>query len=976
LVDPAAGQDYSYVDYTVKDGLAGTTTYCMVRDRDGFLWFGTETGLSRFDGSHFRNFYMSDGLPDNEIIKLFVDSRNRVWIVPFKNSLCYYRNGKIFNQQNDSLVKKLGIRGEVVSVVEDKQGNVIVAEASVIHILSPAGAITHVQYFNGSPLLLWQAGINDRGNCRFILGRNGLAAMFVDLENGALVQKGYFPGFGENNYTSTYISPGLEIYEEMDSLVFLHTRENRQSKLLLPKGFIYISRIDDSSVMLNAYSSTYLYNTRQNKIIDSFLPGKVVNGTMEDPEGGLWFSTLGAGLFRLASRDVKRYNFRERNTDLPVFCIRRIGGTLYVGTDRFYLWSGLDNGKPFHPQKIDDKVSPGRITSIIDGGERGILAGTDAGVFGVSGRTVSGDGRDGDTRSSGWRTLWHRGAVKTLWRLNDSLVLDFSGASVRMVRLRDGEEKSMVWPGRSTCGWITGDRCYVGTLTGLYAVSLSVRDSSRRNTVERNAKMHDTAETLLKSRISAIAAADGGLWVATYGEGLVFLKNDRPVRRITVEDGLTSDICRCLFADGKSVWVGTDKGLNKIVRVDSGYVITHFTASEGLGSDIINTIYLDGRKLYAGTPVGMTVFDADRNYSPSECRLRLTGIHVAGNPWPLDTANFTLPFSNNDLQIEYVGISYRGSGAIEYRYRLLGIDDRWGTTDQTFLHYPSLPPGQYELQLLAINPSGAISSTLRLPFSIAEPWWQKVWVRVLLGLVLAGIIWWVFQLRVRTIQRKEAEKTATAARMAELEQMALRSRMNPHFIFNCLNSIQLFVVEKDIRGANEYITHFSRLIRLTLDISARAYLSLQEEINYLSTYLELEKRRFEQAFDYEIFVAADIDKRAQMIPPLILQPYVENAILHGITHRRDRQGRIRVIIRKDAHYLICIIEDNGVGRERAAQYKSREKDEFPSRGMELTARRIDILNSTMANPISTVVEDITVEGGRRDGTRVIVRFPL
>jgi LytS/YehU family sensor histidine kinase len=183
-------------------------------------------------------------------------------------------------------------------------------------------------------------------------------------------------------------------------------------------------------------------------------------------------------------------------------------------------------------------------------------------------------------------------------------------------------------------------------------------------------------------------------------------------------------------------------------------------------------------------------------------------------------------------------------------------------------------------------------------------------------------------------------------------------------------------MEKDIRGANEYITHFSRLIRQTLDFSARAQLSLHEEVDYLSNYLELEKRRFEEAFDYDIFVGADIDRRAQKIPPMILQPYVENAILHGIAHRQDRQGFIAVNIRSDGKYLICTIEDNGVGRERAAQFKSHEPKQYPSRGMELTARRIDILNSTMKEPIGVVIEDITESDGRGEGTRVIVRFPL
>jgi sensor histidine kinase YesM len=147
-------------------------------------------------------------------------------------------------------------------------------------------------------------------------------------------------------------------------------------------------------------------------------------------------------------------------------------------------------------------------------------------------------------------------------------------------------------------------------------------------------------------------------------------------------------------------------------------------------------------------------------------------------------------------------------------------------------------------------------------------------------------------------------------------------------------------------------------------------------VDYLSTYLELEKKRFEEAFDYNIFVDAGIEKRTQMIPSMILQPYVENAILHGIAHRKDGRGLISVGIRSDGQYLICTIEDNGVGRERAAQYKSQGPKQYPSRGMELTARRIDILNSTMKEPIDTAIEDVTEADGRSEGTRVIVRFPL
>ena len=946
-----AAQQYSYIDYSVAEGLAGSTVYGMARDNDGFLWFGTETGLSRYDGSHFRNFYIGDGLPDNEIIKVFVDSRNRVWVVPFKNSLCYYEDGKIHNPGNDTLLSRLTIHGQVFSMTEDVHGNLIIAEMRVIDIISPAGEITSIDSYEGNPFMLVQAGLDKKGEAQLILSADA-GSHLARIEHNALVTTGNLEGAGENNSTSTYLGPELMIYEDRDSLSFQYSGESRPHRMRAPRGFLHISRIDDSSVTLNTYTFTYLYNIRQRKIVDSFLPGQMVSGVLEDPEGGLWFSTLGSGVHRLLSRDVIRYSFREGSTVFPIFSILRAGNTLYAGSDRFYLWSRRDGEKEFSARKIDDRFSRGRITSIENLHDQEIIAGTDAGVFGIG------------VKNGSSRLLWHRGSVKGLQLIDDSTVLEFSGSDVRRMRLPNGGLLDTIWASRSTGGCMLGDRYYIGTLTGLYAIPTKPIKGPG-------------PELLIKDRISAIAAGpDGSLWAGTYGEGIVLLKNGRPLRRFTVEDGLTSNICKCLFTAGGTLWVGTDKGLNKLSPADSGYTITPFTAVQGLGAEAINAVYVNGGKVYAGTPEGMTVFPEDRYFRQSISRLRITGLRVSGNSWPLDTAHFKLPYHDNDLQIEYAGISYQGGAAVRYRYRLLGIDDRWATTDQGILHYPSLPPGKYELQIVAVNPSGAIGSALKLPFSVDQPWWEWIWVRLLFALAIGGGILYVFQRRIKTIRRKEAEKTWTAARMAELEQMALRSRMNPHFIFNSLNSIQLFVMEKDIRGANEYITHFSRLIRQTLDISARAEISIQEEVQYLSTYLELEKRRFEEAFDYNIFVDAGIDRRGQTIPSMILQPYVENAILHGIAHRGDRQGLVTVSIRSDGNYLICTIEDNGVGRERAARFKRSVPDPYPSRGMEMTARRIDILNRTMKAPIDTVVEDVTGEDGLGDGTRVIIRFPL
>jgi ligand-binding sensor domain-containing protein len=949
---PLPAQEHSYINYTVKDGLAGATVYAMAQDKDGFLWFGTETGLSRYDGTHFRNFYTTDGLPDNEIIKLFVDSRNRIWIIPFKNKVCYYQHGKIHNQDNDPLLRQLDIHSEVIAIIEDTAGNVLVADSGCIHVIAPNGGITDIKDIDGKPFLPVQAGITNKMQCRFLLGTRW-GDIWADLDKDRLRLTGTLKSNEPNNSASTYISPQWETYLYKDSLIFRDTRDNTLSGIVMPKEFNNLSRINDSELTVNASSVTLLLDMAHHTIIDSFLQGQTVNGALQDTEGNLWFSTLGGGIHRLGSRDVQHYTFRLHNTVFPVFSINKVDGTLYVGTDRFYLWTSNDKGKSFRNSQIYDRFSRGRLIAIAPAGKKNILIGTDAGVFRLD--------RIGNRRE----LLWQRGASKALV-VGDSSVLDCSSINARICRLRDGKVLDTVWNGRSTCGCLQKNIYYIGTLNGLYAIS--------------NKKISFLGEKfpVLKARISDIKAApDGKLWIATYGEGLAIYKDNGLPSRITTDSGLTSNICRTLFIAGNIVWVGTDKGLDKVIPTDTGCSIVPFTMADGLSSDIINTVFVESKNVYAGTPDGLTSFNEDKiSKQRPRCQLRIIGISIAGKDWPLDTTNFTLSHRDNDLQIEFAGISYRYAAAIRYQYRLSGLDENWRTTNQTSLHYPSLPAGTYDLQVFAINKFTKSSNICHIHFTIQKPYWEMGWFRLSLLLVIAALVWQFFRYRVKAIRKKEAEKTATAVQMAELEQAALRSRMNPHFIFNCLNSIQLYVMDKDTMGANEFITNFSRLIRQTLDISARSRISLREELDYLFTYMELERNRFENKFSFRIHLAPGIDPHAYTIPSMILQPYVENAIHHGVAHRDDKLGRIRIRIETDTDYLVCTIEDNGVGRKQASQYKRPGPFQYQSQGMELTAKRIGILNQTIQTPICIAIEDIEDHARQPAGTHAIIRFPI
>jgi LytS/YehU family sensor histidine kinase len=229
--------------------------------------------------------------------------------------------------------------------------------------------------------------------------------------------------------------------------------------------------------------------------------------------------------------------------------------------------------------------------------------------------------------------------------------------------------------------------------------------------------------------------------------------------------------------------------------------------------------------------------------------------------------------------------------------------------------------------------------------------------------------------RIRSIRRQAELKTETNRKIAELEQMALKAQMNPHFIFNSLNSIQHYMFDKDVESANRYITGFSRLIRLTLEFSSKTKISLEDEVRFLATYLELETKRFEGKFKYRIDVDAQLEPAHIFIPPMILQPYIENSIRHGIRYREDNNGMVKLDFNTDGDNLFISVEDNGVGRERSMQMKGQNNIEYQSKGMNLTARRIDMINKSSKFPISIDISDVHA-GKEVAGTKVMIRIRL
>jgi ligand-binding sensor domain-containing protein len=937
IVNHNFAQEYNYINYDVKDGLAGSTVYAMCQDKDGFMWFATEAGVSRFDGTHFKNFSTADGLPETEVLGLFADSEGRVWMAPFKSSLCYYYNGKIYNQENDSLLKKVRLRSVVYAFTEEREtGTIIVVTGTNIFFLKPAlSAVTSIEFYSSAGMV--SLGPNPFGKGMILATNDSIYTISHEQKypwGVAKVPPGHFVSEIFANGSFKYIQ-----HPPTPTLLEATISGNKTIKVS------FINSTSGSWMIDPAHSDRYR---------EVFLKGKNISRTVIDTENNLWFSTLGQGVYKLASREFKSFYF-PGNKSSEIFSLEKYDGRLMAGSG-FYMCNEI-TGTKVRTVNLEDYVP--KTSNILTMSRVLCIKKIDSNVLmlGIDGLLLRLEGNPA-------RPSFKRHAIKSIDVVNKDNLMIGTSSGAWLVDSKTLAFKDQLFKNRSTAVCYYNNKYYVGTVDGLYVVN-----------PDGNTKYLGDSIAMLRNRISYFAKSpDGRLWVATYGGGIVCINGDRVINTISTNEGLTSNICRTLFLHDDYLWVGTDKGLNKINIGKAPGPVMNYTTADGLPSNIINAIYIDSGKIYVGSPAGLTFFDETRISNHSRCDLKILDLSFSNRSRP-KASHYLLKHTENSLKITFAGISFKSGGDILYRYRLKGSNNTWDSTRQTTLEYPSLPPGEYELQLEAINKFGKVSNQENILFTIDSPYWQTLWFKIGLVALVACTTWLLVANRYRIIRKRELEKAALQQKLNDLEQMALRAQMNPHFIFNCLNSIQNFIINNNFEATNQYLTEFAYLIRQTLDNSDKGAISVANEIKYLGRYLELEKMRFGNSFDYSIETDPLLDTDSTRIPTMILQPYVENCIRHGVRHKKEGLGMVEIKFLQNKNGLVCIVQDNGIGREKAHELKSYKHVEYQSRGMSLTADRINILNRQHAQPITIEVIDLKDAQQQALGTRVAIHIP-
>ena len=354
--------------------------------------------------------------------------------------------------------------------------------------------------------------------------------------------------------------------------------------------------------------------------------------------------------------------------------------------------------------------------------------------------------------------------------------------------------------------------------------------------------------------------------------------------------------------------------------------------------------------------------------------LRVNGARIQDEVSNFIPENIVLEPGQTALAFDFTSLGFNLRTQVRYAYRLAGFEEEWNeVSNRNYANYTNLDPGSYELELRGAVGTGEWGEIRRIRVEVKPFFYQTLWF-LFIVLVVIVLLWWsTLRVRKRQIQEKAVIRTEFERKIAEVEMSALRAQMNPHFLFNCLNSIKYFIIQNRGEEAADYLTKFSRLIRLILNNSKTELVPLTSEMDALDLYIQMEQLRFEDQFVYTLEYPDQEDGETQ-VPPLLIQPFVENAIWHGLMHR-ETPGVLTIKAEVKDGMLVCVVEDNGVGRKKAAALKSKQSVKRKSHGMDITKDRIETINQLYNTDAQIVLEDLS-EHGLPSGTRVTVTVPL
>ncbi len=946
--EQANGQQPLLRHYTVQDGLPSNVVYDVYQDSKGFVWLGTDQGVSRFDGNEFHNFSVEDGLPDNEVFRVREDGDQRCWLICYNHKACYLKDGKVYHSGNDELCRKVeqaGIRYDELYRFRDGSYGLMGTPIGLLTEKPPFFRVIRKPQIGDFRAFYFQAD----GEEYLLAGLNlnNLTTQRICLSASRMITEALFDGEYLFLFKPLLINHILEQWKISKNEIRL------VKQITIPERIYQMNMLRPGQILCSTNDGLFVYDIAIGKLRrdNDFPLREHCNRALKDREGNWWLSTLNDGVYFKPANSasiIDRRSGLAGNNILSIAVTK--DGKLITGDDmgRVHL---LDR-KSIKSFSVNQTGSSNRILFIKAINPETLMVGSDVGLFHI------------DCRSGIANVIYYQ-AFKAVAQYGASLFLGNTGGVITYDTI--STKVSKIIDQRVTA--LETDHngaLWVGRLKGVDYYK------------EGKLYTYTHSPELNESRITGIVRSkEGHIVVGTNGRGLFIIKNENlPAIRLTRSDGLSGNSYKRLFAakDG-SIWACSEKGLDRLSPDGKGhYKVRPFLLPDVVSGNSINDLVEDNGKLFLGTIEGVVILDSRDTATLKPPRLYIDAVNNRAISRQASKQDLKFPYSERNIQVAYTGISFAGGSGLQYKYLLKGGSKDTLFTSAKTINFSALSPGRYELLLWVRSPRSAWTrQPATAVFYILPPFWLHPVFLAGAILLLVTAILLLYKARVNVIRQRAGRAARNKQQLAELEMKALRAQINPHFIFNALNSIQSYYSQNDELKANYYMTSFARFIRLTLMHSQSHWLPLSEEIAMLRTYVELEQMRFKQLFTFTLEVAPDINPEKLIVPAMLIQPYVENAINHGLRYLEGRKGTLALRFRIEDNHLCCVVEDNGIGRQQAEALKSQEHTSF---GMKINRQRMDAINRMYDITIKAEVVDKQPSGTDSGGTLIMLLIPL
>ncbi len=929
-------QPHNSINYTIKDGLPSNTVYCVVQDDQGFIWFGTDAGLSRFDGIAFRNYGLRDGLPDMDILNFYKDPKGRIWFFTFNGRIGYLKDGKIYNSKNSENLKNVDFKSRITSIATLEENVFIASLRDGIKVLNSSGVVDSIMR-NG--IYNYLTVIDDK--C-YVINLTGSNFIINNVELDESKNELSLTDNRSRHYDQT----------SNHSLAYVHSIGNHIFCISSSYAYAYLSRFNTSKNELTIGSfdqykvynldkiddHVYLFTSEGVKILDTesltasdFIDVNESTDLIIDNEKNTWIPTLNSGVVFFAQSEVKRDGLMLPSVQ---------GLHAFRDSLLYMVHSGITVGH-FGTDKalVNQYILPrSYLKSIYVDSSSHIWTLNSVGLR-KEGSLIRYESTNTSFQNKG-SFIFHKPGI-----------LEYKNLVTGEEVLFEYQNLGKIWDFE----FVTSDQILIVSSRGLYIMNLSDASIKRFSAYDR---FQITSLSLDKYE---------HLWLATNGHSLLRIKKHL-LRELTYEQILDHSITdysdvfgKILIADSIT-YATTPKGVSKIKFDEHDILeVSHISESNGIIPARINDLEYFRGKIYIAQDNGLFYFDHDQNFKKELIFPVFIDEMIAGDSTlSVDTSTYLFSHDIETIQINTRAIYFENHKNLSYQFKLIedGREDiGWSNSPNNEFIFSNLLPGEYTFQVRARATNSSWTAPSTLNFVIENVFWRTLWFKVLCSVMIIMLFLFTYN----SYSKAKKKRQTMIKQKMESDLKALKAQINPHFLFNSLNSIQSFILEGDNNLADEYLIKYGKLIRLILNHSNLLTVSIKDELTAIELYIELEKLRFSGALDFNIKMS-NVDPQLDKVPSMIIQPLLENAIWHGIKPT-GMDGWIKLTFSKKEEYTIVTVEDNGVG------FISESLENNDLHGIQLIKDRVELINRLKGKKSSFTIDSDEL------GTRVRFSYP-